>query len=140
MRRDLDIGREARHAERTKNFGDPEVLIGNEVFTLNVNAPYGVWIMLEEAGETEGIGVFRKTEEAILMLINPDEDGSYTRLRAVLRKNFTHDDLLALMRDLTEEASGRPTEAPGSSQPGREQTGTSSTDTSSSTPGEAQAI
>ena len=131
--REYDQKFKDRHAKNIEDFGDREVILGGEVLLFKVNVPYGIFIELQEMREAEPLSTFARAEEIIFSLVDGDED-ALTRARANLRSTLTAGDLIELLNTLIEDNSGRPTQAPSSSENGRTETGTDSTDTSSSTP------
>lgn len=142
---DFNAGRDQRHQERTKEFGDKPFTFGRingepAVFYVRANVGYlGIKRVAALSDASSGGETFEAIEQSVFSMIDP-RDGAVERFRAVVTNNddpVTFEDLIELQNWLLQEQTALPPTEPGPSSLSSTETGTQSTEPSSSGQGEA---
>lgn len=141
---DFNADRDARHAERTREFGDKPFIFGRingepAVFHVRANVGYmAVKRVAALSDASTGGETFEAIEKAVFSMIDP-RDNAIERFRHVVESDddpVTFADLVELQNWLLSEQTALPPTEPEPSSPSSTTTGTPSTATSSGGPDE----
>lgn len=142
---DFNAGRDKRHEERTKEFGEKPFTFGRingepAVFYVRANVGYlGIKRVAALSDTSTGGETFEAIEQSVFSMVDP-RDGAVDRFRAVVTNNddpVTFEDLIELQNWLLQEQTALPPTEPEPSSASSTQTGPGSTGASSSEQGEA---
>ncbi len=124
---------------REEELGDRTFKLGGKSFTYLANPPYTILEEVTAVGEKDGVELIRQLEEAAVLLVEHSEQKEFRKALRDPKSNVTLQGLSTIINWVTEQQTGRPTEASLPSGPGGEKTSTSSTEDSSSEPAVASA-
>ena len=145
---DFNAGRDKRHDERSKEFGDKPFTFGRingepAVFYVRANVGYlGIKRVAALSDASTGGETFEAIEQSVFSMIDP-RDGAVERFRAVVTNNedpVTFEDLIELQNWLLQEQTALPPTELGPSSVSSTPTGPESTAPSFSEQGEVSTI
>lgn len=137
--KDFDSDFRETQAAREDELGDRSFQLGGKTFNYLANPPYTILEQVTAVGEKDGVELIRQLEEAAVLLIEDSERAAFRKALRDPKSKVTLQGLSAIINWVTEQQTGRPTEASSPSGPGGEPTSTESTDDSSSEPAVASA-